>query len=338
MRRRRVRVAYPPAVSAAPRLLVPHPARGLVLALGASVLFAINGTMSKLVLEAGVSPLHLVELRSIGAAACLMALVSVIRREALAVTRRELAFLALYGVTGIGLVQWLYFVAIARLPVAVALLLEYLAPLLVALWVRFVRGEPVRPRIWVALVLSLAGLSLVTRISGAVELDGLGILAGLGAAVSLAAYFLLGERALTGRDPLSLAAWSFLFAGILWSIVRPWWTLPFPLLGSSTALDAPVAATVPVWVLIGLVIVAGTVVPYLLVLGAIRDLGATRVGLVGMAEPVGAGLVAWVVLGEVLDRVQLAGAVIVLAGIALAETSRRRRDEATAPLPEGMAP
>ena len=311
------------------------------MALAAAALFAVNGTVSKLVLNAGVSPLHLVELRSLGGAACLFAVVAVMRPGALRVTRRELGFLAIYGVVGIGLVQWFYFVAIQRLPVAIALLLEYSAPLLVALWVRFVRHEQVRPRVWGALALSLLGLGLVTKVWAGVSLDVIGVLAGAAAAVALAAYYLLGERGLGQRDTLSLTAWTLGFSGLLWSLVQPWWALPFELLGASVALPIAIGGSfVPVWTLIAHIVGFGTVGAFLLVMGAIRALGPTRVGLIGMAEPVGAGIVAWLVLGEVLDTWQLLGGAVVLLGIALAETARlsRAEDPPGAPLPEGMAP
>jgi drug/metabolite transporter (DMT)-like permease len=311
------------------------------MALAAASLFAVNGTVSKLVLRAGVSALHLVELRSLGGAVCLFAVVAVVRPRALRVSRRELGFLAVYGVVGIGLVQWFYFVAIERLPVAIALLLEYSAPLLVALWVRFVRREQVRPRMWGALALSLVGLGLVTKVWAGVSLDVVGVLAGAAAAVALAAYYLLGERGLGQRDTLSLTAWTLGFSGLLWSVVQPWWTLPFELLGASIALPAAVGGSfVPVWTLIAHIVLFGTVGAFLLVMGAIRALGPTRVGLIGMAEPVGAGIVAWLVLGELLDGLQLVGGAVVLLSIALAETARlgRTADPSHAPLPEGMAP
>src|SRR5688572_13461695 len=179
-------------VTAAAKSVAPF--RGLLLALAAAAMFSVNGTMSKLVLEAGVSSLELVLLRSVGAAVFLFAFVAATRPSALRVSRSELWFFAAYGITGIALCQWFYFVAIERLPVAVALLLEYTAPLLVALWVRFVRGESVRPRIWAALALSLGGLALVTKAWAGVQFDMLGVLAGFGAAGALASYYLLGER------------------------------------------------------------------------------------------------------------------------------------------------
>jgi drug/metabolite transporter (DMT)-like permease len=318
-----------------------HPGLGAVAALAAAALFSINGTVSKIVMEAGLSSLRLVALRSVGAAICLFALVAVLRPRALRTTRAELAFLAVYGVTGIAFVQWFYFVSIARLPVGIALLLEYTAPLLVALWVRFVRREPVRPRVWAALVLCLAGLALVSEAWGGLDLDGVGVLAALAAAVALAAYYLLGERGLGTRDALSLSAWTFGFSGLLWSIVQPWWSFPTHVLRSEVPLPGPLAGTaVDVWVLAVAIVLLGTVAPFLLVLAAIGHLGATRVGLIGMSEPVGAALVAWIVLEEVLSGPQLLGGAVVLVGIVLAETARTRpdADRPGPPLPEGVAP
>lgn len=311
------------------------------MAVVASALFSVNGTVSKIVLEAGISSLRLVELRSAGAALCLMALAAATRPATLRATPRELGFMAIYGVTGIAFVQWLYFVAIGRLPVGIALLLEYTAPLLVALWVYFVRGQPLRKRVWAALALCLVGLSLVADAWTGFALDELGVLAGLGAAVALATYYLLGERGVGRRDPLSLCAWTFTFAGLLWSVVQPWWTLPVDLLAAEVALPGPFSgAFAPVWLLTVWIVLLGTVAPFLLVLAAIKQLGATRVGLIGMLEPVGGGLVAWVVLGEALNGAQVLGAAVVLVGIALAETSRpgRVRRQPRAVLPEGVPP
>ena len=309
------------------------------MALGAAALFAVNATASKLLMLAGLTSVQLVALRSAGAAGCLLALVAATRPGALHVTRDELAYLAVFGITGIAFVQWFYFVAIQRLPVGIALLLEYTAPLLVALWVRFIRREQVRARVWAALVLCLGGLGVVAQVWAGLRLDAIGVAAGLAAAVSLAAYYLLGEHGLGRRDSLSLSAWTFTFSALLWAVVQPWWRFPFDVLAADLALPGPLAAlTAPGWMLGAWVVLLGTVVPFLLVLGAIGKLGAHRVGLLGMAEPVAAGVVAWLLLGEVLNAVQLFGAAIVLAGIALAETSRRARVEGATPLPEGMAP
>ncbi len=306
--------------------------RGVAAAAGAALLFGVNGTVSKIALETGLASTRLVQLRSSGAALCLVAAVLVLRPGALRATRQDAAFLVVAGVVGIGLVQWLYFVAIERLPVGIALLLEYLAPVFVALWVRLVRREGVRPRIWLGLALCLVGLATVAQVWDGLTLDGLGVLAGLGAAVSLAAYYLTGEHGLTRRDPLSLAAWTFAAAAVFWTVLQPPWQLDGSQLAASVALPGPFEGSrAPLWLLVVWIIVLGTVVPYGLVLVALADLGSTRTGVLGMAEPVTSGLVAWIVVDEALDGVQLLGAALVIAGIVAAETARRAPPERVAP-------
>ena len=224
---------------------------------------------------------------------------------------------------GFALVQWLYLVAIHRLPIGIGLLLEFTAPVLVALWARYVWREPVRRRVWAALALSLAGLVLVAEIWSGFTLDGLGVAAGLVDAVALAVYFLVGERGVGRRDPTSLVCYALLFAGLFWAITQPWWSFPFGRLSGSTSLHGhlagrrrPSGCSISGW------IVLGTIVPFALSIGALRHLPATTVGIVATFEPVAASVVAWVWLNESLDAAQLVGGLTVLAGIVLAETSR----------------
>ncbi len=303
----------------------------------AATLFSVNGTVSKLVMAAGLSSLRLVEIRCLGAALLFAAIAAWRRPASLRIGRRELGFVAVYGVVGLALVQWLYLLAITRMPVSISLLIEFTAPLLIALWVRYVRKEPVSGRVWVALVLVIGGLALVAQVWAGLTLDSVGVLAASLAAISLAAYYLLGERGLADRDAWSLAAWSFGAAAAFWTLLQPWWTFPFDQLGVDVGLRGsgagPLATT---WLLVGWVVVMGTLVPFSLVLAGLQRIGATRVGLVGTAEPPLAGLVAWLAIGETLTGWQVAGAVVVLAGIVLAEFARAPRPTAAVPA-EGLA-
>jgi drug/metabolite transporter (DMT)-like permease len=302
-----------------------RPALGVVMVVSSGVLFAVNGTVSKLVLHAGLAAPQLTLLRAAGAATALLALSLAIRPgpRRLAVTRRELPLLAGYGLTGFFAVPMLYFVAISRLPVGIGLLFEYTAPLLVAVWARFVQRQRVRSRLWLGLGLSLGGLACVAELWGDTRLDGLGVLAGLGAAVLLAAYYLLGARGIERRDTLSLTTWAFgmaAAAGLLTGAAMG-------TLGGGAGGWRSLAGTtmgIPVPLLCAYVVLLGSVVPYLLVAGALRHLPTTSVGIVGMVEPVIAAAVAWVILGagEALNAAQLTGGVLVLLGVALAETAR----------------
>ncbi len=146
------------------------------------------------------------------------------------------------------------------------------------------------------------------------------MLAGLGAAASLAAYYLTGEHSLGHRDPLSLAAWTFTAAAVFWSVLQPPWAFDGRRSANPCRLPGPFdGADVPLGALVAWIIVLGTVVPYGFVLLAIRNLGSTRTGLLGMAEPVTSGIVAWVVLSESLTPAQLVGAA------SSSRASRRRR-------------
>ena len=302
---------------------VRHPGRGYLYLIVAAALFALNGTVSKVILASGMSAMRLTELRCAGAAAGLLLVLLVVAPERVRVSRRELPLLAAYGVAGVALTQCFYFVAIARMPVSIALLLEYTAPLMVALWARFVFRQPVRNRVWAALGLSLAGLALVAEVWQGSTLDGLGAAAALVAAVALAAYYLLGEHSASSRDPLSTTFWAFVFASLLWAVVQPWWSFPVDQTRGSTSLLGNLDdITLPLWSLMLCMVVLGTIVPFVLVLSGLHHLPATRVGMVGMLEPVLAGIVAWAWLGEALSAGQLVGGAVVLAGIVLAQTSR----------------
>ncbi|GIE96858.1 permease [Paractinoplanes rishiriensis] len=292
---------------------------GMVLLSG--TLFAINGTVSKVVMRAGFDAPQLTLLRAAGAAIGLLALSVLLKPGAvrLRATPREIPLLILYGVAGFFLVPMLYFVAISRLPVGIGLLFEYTAPLMVALWARFGQRHRVRPRLWAGLAISLAGLACVAEVWGELRLDPLGVAAGFGAAVLLAAYYVLSAHTLKTRDTLSLTTWAFGMSAAAGLVVRAATSNP-PGWEPLTA----VVHGVPVWLLCCSIVVLGTIAPYLLVAGALRHLPATSVGIVGMIEPVLAAAVAWRVLGagEALNAAQLSGGVLVLIGVTIAETAR----------------
>ena len=293
---------------------------GYVMAIGGAMLFSVNGSGSKVTLSSGLDSLDLVLLRCAGAMAALLLLVLIVEPSRLRVGRQEWPLLLVYGVIGIALVQWLYFVAIARLPVGIALLLEFTAPLLVALWATFVQRKNLGRTVWLALGLALAGLALVAEVWQGLTLDLVGVLAAAAAAVSLATYFVAGEHAVGTRDTLSLAFWAFVVATVFWSVAHPWWTVPWQELTANVSLQGNLDSwSVPLWGLVVWIVVLGTVAPFLLVIGALRHVPATRAGIVGTLEPVLAGLVAFLWLGEVLSLIQVIGAMVVIVGVSLAQ-------------------
>ena len=178
-----------------------------------------------------------------------------------------------------------------------------------------------RRRVWLALALVLVGLGLVAQIWDGLTLDGVGVTAGLLAACALAVFYLMGERLVGRRDPISVTCFGLGFASLAWAVVAPWWSFPTEELGVSVELPHGLGS-VPVAALALWGIVVGTIAPFTLSISALRHLPATTVGIVATFEPVAAAVIAWVWLGEALVAVQILGGVVVLAGILLAETSR----------------
>jgi drug/metabolite transporter (DMT)-like permease len=304
----------------------PHVARpglGYLMVATAATLFAVNGVVSKVIEETGFSSQRLTEVRSTGAFLGLALIVAVTHRDAVRTNARELVLFAALGIGGLALVQWSYFYAIHRLPIGEALLVQYVAPLLVALWAWLVYHEAVRRRIWIALALSLGGLVLIVRLWHVHKLDGLGLAAAGLACISYAFYVLVAEQGVKRRNAISLSAWGFLFATLFWAVAQPWWSFPTRFFhGDASLLGHLESVHLPIWLLVAWMVVLGTIVPFVLVVGALRHVSATRVGIVAMLEPVVAILVAWVWLGETLTQVQLIGATLTLTGIVLAQTSR----------------
>ncbi len=269
------------------------------------------------------------EIRTLGCAVLLLIFLAITKPASLRVRRSEIPFLLLFGVLAYAMTPFLFFLSVELLPVAIAALLAFLAPVLVALWLRFVKKEPVGKGIWVALVLVVGGLLLVSQVWSGMTLSPLGVFYGLLTAAALAAYLLLGEEGARRRDVMSLAFWGFAIATVTWSILAPWWAFPWDLLSSTTSMFDGAVTGIPVWSLVVLMIVI-SVVPFVLVLMSLQRIGAQRGGILGTTEPIWAALIAFVLLGEIITPVQGLGGIIVLAGVIVAELASQRAHRAGA--------
>jgi drug/metabolite transporter (DMT)-like permease len=313
---------------------LPRPRLGLALVLCGSALFTLNAGVSRVIIRSGVDPATFTTVRVTGSALIFALWTACWRRQSLYLPRgRELLVLIGLGLAGVALLQWTYFVAVQRLPVGVALLLQFTAPVLVALWSRVVRKEPVRNRMWVAIGLSFAGLAVIAQVWEGMVLDPVGVLAGFGAAIFMATYFLLGEHGVNTQDPMTVIVWAFLIAALALNIVHPVTNLSIDVAGTSTSLLGSLSGlSAPVWALIAWVIVMGTVVPFGLELYALQHLPATLVIMVAMLEPVGVNVLGWVWLDETLSPVQILGGIAVVTGIVLAQTARRQVEREPVPI------
>ena len=304
-----------------------HPRFGYALVLVGVVMFSINAGVSRLVLDAGIGAWTLAELRAIGAALLLLGVIAATHRWArLRLARVHWPRLMLYGLVGLGLLQSFYFEAIARIPIGLAILIEFLAPLWVALWARFAQKQPVRPVLWPALAVTLTGLAFVAGAQFG-DLDPVGIVSALAAGWCFAVYFVVGERLVAEHDPFVVSFWGFTIAAVGWvatSLIAPQivavWHLPYS--DTITLPTALGAAVVPIAVLLAWIVSLGTVVPFASETAAMRWIPATTVSVLAMLEPVGAAAIGWWWFDERLTAMQALGALLVLAGITMALLSR----------------
>ncbi len=297
--------------------------RAEVFVVFGAIAFAFNGIIAKLVLTSGLSAWRLTQVRCTGAFFVLLLFVLFRKKSALRTTKKELPWLVAYGVVGFALVQFGYFIAITRLHVSVALIIEFTAPIWILFYIRFIRKKFVPKLMWISIVMGFSGLLLVAQVWQGMTLNGVGVLAAFLDAFALAAYFLLGEKLIVSRSTDTLTVYGLGFASLAWALVCPVWSFPYSvftekmnLLGTFKAYD------VPGWVLILWIIVGGTIVPYMAILHGLRELSASTSSVIGMLEPVIAGAFAWWWLGETFTIIQLLGGVVVIAGIITADRAR----------------
>ncbi|WP_345568146.1 EamA family transporter [Nonomuraea rosea] len=292
---------------------------GLALAFVSSWCFAFSGPMAKYLITAGLAPIEAVWTRMAGAGLLLVAVLAVVRPQALRIPRSRLPFFGLYAVMAVAGVQSLYFVAITRLPVGVALLLEFMAPVMVVAWVRLVRKVRLARAAYVGAVVAVAGLAIVVEAWQGLRLDALGLLLGLLAGACCAGYFLMNDSFGDDVNPLGLIAWGMAGAALVLIPFAQPWNIPWE---AFTVTATPEGGrTLPVLAAYLWMVLVATVVAYILGVNAVRRLSAAVGATVASLEVIGGAVVAWALVGETLGGFQIVGGLIVLSGALLAQTA-----------------
>ena len=307
---------------------------GLALGVLSGTTFGTAGAFASSLISAGWTPGAAVVTR-VGIAALVLTTPALVQLRRQRPAWASMRLLLVYGVVAVAAAQFCYFNAVSRLSVGVALLLEYSGILLVVAWGWIRQGR--RPRLLTAVAgaAALAGLVLVLDLAGAHHVDFIGVLWGLGAAVGLAAYFILAAHADDGVPPLVMAWGGLVVGAVTLAIAGAVHVLPLHAAFVDVILLArPVSWLVPV---LGLSLVAA-VVAYVSGIAAVRLLGSKLASFLGLCEVLAAVGFAWLLLGQRLNPVQLAGGVLVVAGIALvrldemAEAAPRSPEPVLAPL------
>lgn len=285
---------------------------GLGLALLSAATFATSGIFARSLIGAGWSADAAVAAR-IGIAALVLAVPAVVAaRGRWDVVRRAAGTVGLFGLLAVAGAQVAFFNAVRYLPVGVALLIEYSGIVLVVLWMWIAHGQRPRRLTVAGAAAALLGLMLVLDLTGGGHIDPLGVLWALGAAVGLAAYFVMSARIDPRMPSVTLAAGGMAVGtGVLLALGAVG-LLPM----TATVGEVELAGRTTSWLVpvIGVSLVAA-VVAYVAGIGAARVLGAAVSSFVGLTEVMFAVLFAWVALGELPSVVQAVGGALIVAGI-----------------------
>ncbi len=275
-----------------------------------ALLFAAAGNVVKALFGLGYSPLVLAQLRIWWAFAWLFALLLVIRPALLRVGRRELPALTVFGGIGLAGVQLSYYLTIARINIAVALLVQYLGLVAVTAFERYHRRQHVPARVWGALAMVLVGAFFAV---GAYQpslfrVNLPGVMLGLVSAGFFAFYVLRASTLARRLDTWTMLLYGFAAGSLLWAVF-------------DTVTGTALPADWRIWVVMGLVGLIGTLVAHGLFVMALRTVRASAAGIVATAEPVFAGLIAFLILGDRLQPLQVFGAAVIVGGIIIVQAT-----------------
>lgn len=291
---------------------------GIGLVLLSALAFGVSGPFAKALIDAGWTPGAAVTVRIVGAAVVLAVVVAVRWRAELVHALRSPGVLLGYGVFAVAGVQVCFFMAIETLSVGVALLLEYLGLVLVVGWVWLRSGRRPATRTLVGTVLALVGTVGVLDVLGGARVDLGGVLWALAAAVCLATYFvMLGGQADARVHPPVLSSLGMVVGAVV--VLGAGWlgVLDVDFGGGEVLLAG---GSTGAWVPLAMLVGVSTVLAYLAGAAGIPRVGATTGSLLGLSEVLFAVLASWALLGELPTTVQLAGAVLVVAGVVLARS------------------
>lgn len=302
------------------------PQRGLLLALLAALFWATGGLAAKWLftprsasaagwpvppLGISIDPVVLAAARAVMAAATLWLGLAICGRKHLRIHARDVPFLGAFGVVGLALVHYSYFKTISLTNVATAILLEYMAPILVLATTSLVARKAVGWRLPAAVALSVGGCALVVGVlSGGLAVSIEGLAWGLASAVFFAAYTIMGRWGASRYTPWTLLSYGLAAASVFWLAVLG----PAPIL---QALTEP-----RTFLAVSYIAVASTILPFGAFLAALRLIPATEASVAATLEPVIAAAGAWFLLGESLRPEQVVGGLLVLAGIVVAQTQQ----------------
>jgi drug/metabolite transporter (DMT)-like permease len=290
----------------------PRPARiGFLYVSLAAILFAISGTLAKYLFNGGITAFQLIQMRTTLAFIGLLFWLCLRYRTLLKISPKSLSYFIGLGTFGIGSAQFFYLLAISKINVAAAILLHYTGPVFVALYVVLVQRQKLSHNSTMAIIGTLIGCFLVV---GAYNLELFainwgGIIAGLTAAVAFAVYSISSDYGMRTYSPWTVLLYGMLFAALMWNILHP-------------PLEAFLHMYSPIqWGCILFIGIFGTIFPFGLYFEGIKRIQPTHASITATLEPISAGVIAALFLGEVMVPLQIIGGLIVIVSIIILQSN-----------------
>jgi drug/metabolite transporter (DMT)-like permease len=303
-----------------------HPTLGVVFALTAALLFGLNASTTKVIIQSGMSAEQVVFIRSLFSAVIALSWALIANRSELKVNKNMIPRLILLGIVGVGALQWTYSLAVVMLPVGIALLIEYTAVLWVPIILMLFFKERVKNQIWLGAALVLGGLAIVGQVWDS-SLDPVGVFWAFAAAASLTVYFITGERIQRTLPTNVTLFYGMSIATLLFAFASDWGSFDFGRLVEPQDLMGNLAGIeVPLWAALIWLGIMGSFLPMAFSYFALRHLSATIVGIIATSETVLAFLFALLWLAELITLTQALGGIVVVVGILIAQTARKQTE------------
>lgn len=304
---------------------MPKETRGYLMLATSALLWGLAGTVSKHLFNQAMSPLILATVRLTCSSLLLLLILVLHNPSLLRLQREDIKRLILFGLIGMGCVQFFYLYTISRFNVATAVFLQYLAPAFIAIYAVWWKKEKLGRHALLALLLALAGSSLIVAgkaVTG-LRLHSSGLLSGFAAALAFSFYMIYGKRLLGRYNPWVVLGYGTLFGAVPFWFLAPPWVIYNYHFGWQT------------WLFIGYIVVFATLIPFGLTLTGLRHLKASHASITMMLEPVMAGVFAFLLLGEAPGGWQFAGCSLILAGVIVLNMKQKPANADTISTPAG---
>jgi drug/metabolite transporter (DMT)-like permease len=284
---------------------MPDKTKGYLMLATAAIFWGLTGAMAKYFFNQALTPLVLVTVRLTLSGLLLLLIISIGRPSLLRLRLADIGKVFIFGIAGMAAVQFFYLYTISQLNVVTAVFLQYLAPAFITIYAGWWKKESLGRFGLSSLLLALGGSALIVADQAFIGLGQhwAGLLSGFASALALAFYVLSGKSLLERYNSWVVLCYGLLCGAIPLCILESPWTIYNLHYGWQT------------WLFFGYIVLFATLIPFGLAFMGLRYIKPAPASITLMLEPVMACIFAYLLLGETLNSIQLAGCSLILAAV-----------------------